>query len=31
MQVRCRRLWEERLTFKGFSGTVEKILLKNMK
>jgi len=31
MQVRCRRLWEERLTFKGFSGTVKKILLQNMK
>lgn len=31
VQVRCRRLWEERLTFKGFSGIVGKILLQNMK
>ena len=31
MQVRCRRLWEERLTFKGFSGSVKKILLNNLK
>ena len=31
MQVRCRRLWEERLTFKGFSKTVGNILLNNLK
>ena len=31
MQVRCRRLWEERLTFKGFGGTVGRILLNNLK
>ena len=31
MQVRCRRLWEERLSFKGFSKTVGNILLNNLK
>ena len=31
MQVRCRRLWEDRLTFKGFGGTVGRILLNNLK
>ena len=31
MQVRCRCLWEERLTFKGFSKTVGNILLNNLK
>ena len=31
MQVRCRRLWEERLTFKGFGGIVGNILLNNLK
>jgi hypothetical protein len=31
MQVRCRRLWEQRLTFKGFGGTVHNILLNNLK
>ena len=31
MQVRCRRLWEDRLTFKGFGGTVGNILLNNLK
>jgi len=31
MQVRCRRLWEDKLTFRGFGGIVGKILLKNMK
>jgi hypothetical protein len=31
MQVRCRRLWEDRLSFKGFSKTVGNILLNNLK
>lgn len=31
MQVRCRRLWEDRLSFKGFSKTVGRILLNNLK
>jgi hypothetical protein len=31
MQVQCRRLWEDRLSFKGFSKTVGNILLNNLK
>ena len=31
MQVQCRRLWEDRLSFKGFSKTVGSILLNNLK